>query len=282
MNFNTAYPVAQVNVAPILPQEMITTLGDKIKSYNENSPKKLGYFSGQLAIESIMPTFFETVISQIITHLAILFAQTKDIQLLFLVGGFAESELLQSRIKAEFADQRVVIPNLPGIAVVNGAVLYGLSPKTIKARIMPTTIGIKSGSPWEESKHKGRTQRIDDKGRRYCSECISCFVKVGDKVPIDHMITHSFQPNSKNDREVCISLYGSPNQNMEFVTDAGAQRIGFTNIPVPDVGSPIASRSILITMRFGGTTVEVSATYEKTGESIGSIKSDFNLGMNST
>lgn len=273
-----------MNVAPILTQKMLEdqTLDVQVKAYNAKYQTSIKCFSGQLRIATIMPTLFESVTPLIVAHLVNILAQPSlhGIKLLFLVGGFAESALLQACIEKALSGVQVVIPNRPGVAVVNGAVLYGLSPSTIKERLAPTTIGIQMSDKWNESKHAGRLQVLNSEGVRYCSECFSGFVKRGDKISQDHMVTQTFWPLYKDSDNVKISLYGSLNPEVNFTTDVGVRQLGYTMLDVPDKGAPVASRMVEVTMMFGGTTVAVTAIYKKTGEAIGAIKCNFHLGMN--
>ena len=97
-----------------------------------------------------------------------------EISHLFLVGGFAESPLLQvsfflenydfkicfqEEIRANFSNQlNVVIPQGVGIAVLKGAVLYGLDPAIVHVRRAKVTYGIGVIKPFKQGVHPiGRT-----------------------------------------------------------------------------------------------------------------------------
>ncbi len=54
--------------------------------------------------------------------------QANDVRYIFLVCSFAESKMLEHRVKDEFErdGRRVIVPLRPGLAVVRCAVLLGL------------------------------------------------------------------------------------------------------------------------------------------------------------
>ena len=90
----------------------------------------------------ITPALFESCfepacIGIIIDHVHDLLDKPKveGINTILMVGEFSNSPILQGRIKREFQDYRVVIPNEPGLAVLRGAVLFGHDPSIISERI---------------------------------------------------------------------------------------------------------------------------------------------------
>ena len=90
---------------------------------------------------------------------------------MFLVGGFAESPLLQvcyfswklgqfniisfqEEIRSNFSNQvNVVIPQGVGVAVLKGAVLYGLDPAIVHVRRAKVTYGIGVIKPFKQGIH---------------------------------------------------------------------------------------------------------------------------------
>ena len=92
---------------------------------------------------------------------------------LFLVGGFAESAIVQEAIRAEFGHaMNVIIPQVRlrelqvessvlclfalqgvGVAVLRGAVLYGLDPSVVHVRRATKTYGIGVIKPFNEEEH---------------------------------------------------------------------------------------------------------------------------------
>ena len=82
--------------------------------------------------------FFSAVCTGIIDHVNDRLDKPKveGINTILMVGEFSNSPILQGRIKREFQDYRVVIPNEPGLAVLRGVVLFGHDPSIISERIV--------------------------------------------------------------------------------------------------------------------------------------------------
>lgn len=51
--------------------------------------------------------------------------EMQDINLILVVGGFAESSIVISELKIKFSNFDIVVPEKPGLAVMHGAVLFG-------------------------------------------------------------------------------------------------------------------------------------------------------------
>jgi len=75
-------------------------------------------------------SFFMTVINRTVEHIQGMLdsGRVGRIDFIVLVGGFAESKLLQSVMRAKFetADRKVISPQRPGLVVAIGAALLGL------------------------------------------------------------------------------------------------------------------------------------------------------------
>jgi hypothetical protein len=108
-------------------------------------------------------SMFDSVIDRIIRMIhAQLENCSEECSVMFLVGGFSQSEYLQKRIRQTFEDHKVYVPDHPIAAVSRGAATYGLSYKNvddddmdgllfvIDSRVLKYTYGIKIYSPWVE------------------------------------------------------------------------------------------------------------------------------------
>jgi hypothetical protein len=144
MNFSPSHPRGSIPVAAIISgMENLALL--EITKYNTLFHTNMEYEDGQLRIGTVLSAFFDTQLSKIINHISQLMQllSLQKVCYLFLVGGFADSQLLQERIETTFGEKVcIVIPRRPGAAVMNGAVLYGLNPDVVSKRVMPTSIGV--------------------------------------------------------------------------------------------------------------------------------------------
>lgn len=105
------------------PKSKITDVIFRSK-YNDH----LTWIEHEIRMEAhLVKTLFDDICKQIVDYLNDLFmvAALKDVSCILLVGGFAESLMLQSAIKEAFEDKNVIIPKEAGLAVLKGAVLFG-------------------------------------------------------------------------------------------------------------------------------------------------------------
>lgn len=271
INFSPENPVGNISVGAIIPKDTPdANFTNAINNYNTNNGTRMELTRGMLRIATVLPVLFEPIISNIINHVKSLLQKPalQKVRYLFLVGGFAECPILQSRMQQEFSNRlKVVIPPRPGASVMNGAVLYGLNPDAISERIMTQTIGIGYLVPWVESTHAGRQQAMGE-GVRYCTEGFWYFVKMGDNVNIDHQVNHECIPIDACQQSMRISVYGSSSLVVNYHTDAGVRLLGYLDLDLPDIGINRHERRVDVVMKFGGTTFSVTGTYRKSGQSV--------------
>ena len=93
--------------------------------------------SPHLMMELFKPVL-DAISNHVVNHL------TGKISNLFLVGGFAESTMLQQAIKNATSGKgiNVVIPTDASITIMKGAVLFGLDPTAIRMRTCQMTYGV--------------------------------------------------------------------------------------------------------------------------------------------
>lgn len=59
-------------------------------------------------------------------------AEVRGVRFLFLVGGFAESPMLQKAVQRALGRScRIIIPHDVGLTILKGAVLFGLDPTVV-------------------------------------------------------------------------------------------------------------------------------------------------------
>lgn len=85
-----------------------------------------------------MKSLFDPVVNGIIRHMRELLSKPalKNVSCLFMVSGFAESAILQEAVKTAFSSRcKVLVPNYAGIAVVQGATIFGQKPAVVTSRV---------------------------------------------------------------------------------------------------------------------------------------------------
>lgn len=76
---------------------------------------------------NLVKTLFDEICKQVVDYLNDLFMVPAftDVSRILLVGGFAESLMLQTAIKEAFENKNIIKPKEAGLAMLKGAVLFG-------------------------------------------------------------------------------------------------------------------------------------------------------------
>ena len=162
------------------------------------------------------------------------------------------------------------------MAVKNGAVLFGLNPKKIFSRIAKYTIGEKVRNIWDDQIHSklGLKNKIYDEDAKVyrCANCFDKFVEIGQKIGNDQLITKTY--SLVNKRYGKIIFYKTENSNPILISEEGVEEIGNCLL---DAGKdyPFGERDIKVTLKFGGTSIDVKAIHVKSGKEV-KAKFEFN------
>jgi len=200
----------------------------------------------------------------------------RSCDIMFLVGGYAESPILQQRIKEKFETQarRVITPAFPSFAVLSGAVSFGLEPRVIRSRCSRFTYGCGMETAFVP-KIDPETKKIWHPERKvdYCKDRFQVFVTAGDSIGIDEKVTHIFSARESNQTKAWFSIYTTQNKEVRYTDEDGVKKIGEVEVEMPDTTGGI-NRQIKITMYFGRTEIEVEIRDETSGNE-SRVKIDF-------
>ncbi|KAK3600051.1 hypothetical protein CHS0354_012742 [Potamilus streckersoni] len=217
---------------------------------------------------SIMQSLFSNTIDCIISHVKRLFEDTtmREISSILMVGGFSESEMLKHAIKSNFPKLSVVVPRDAGLVVLKGAVIFGHSPSSIIQRVCKYTYGIEICVPFNNQIHDIMRRKEFHDGP-YCTEVFNKHVTMGQIVAIDQCTEpQCYTPVTEDATSIRINIYASLKNSPLYVTDDGCVKLGCVKVSILDMSVPLEERSVLVTMTFGGTEIEVIAIEKRTGK----------------
>ncbi|XP_060790778.1 heat shock 70 kDa protein 12A isoform X3 [Neoarius graeffei] len=210
-----------------------------------------------------MNALFKPTIDHIIQHLQELFEKPEvtDIKFLFLVGGFAESPLLQKAVQDMLQGRsRVIIPHDVGLTILKGAVLFGLDPSVIKVRRSPLTYGVGVLNRFVEGKHPPEKLLVRD-CTRWCTDVFDTFISADQSVSLGETVKRSYTPAKPSQQVIVIHVYCSEREHVGFISDAGVRKCGTLRLDVSGTESPAAGvrREIQTLMQFGDTEIRAMA-----------------------
>lgn len=224
-----------------------------------------------------MKQLFEPVVSGIVTHMeeVLKHPELNSVSCLFMVGGFANSLILQEAIATAFSSRcKILIPITdPAIAVVQGATMFGQKPTTISSRVMATTYGFRSWRDFDPKVHDPQKKAIIE-GRKKCKDIFCVFVKENEAVEVGETKRTMWNPLYSDQKSVSFIFYTSTNPDAKYTTDPSVgPSIGKMTVDSPDT-SKGKNRQIELSIFFGGTEIKASAI-DKTSGNVAAVKLDF-------
>ncbi|KAL6459448.1 hypothetical protein MHYP_G00329200 [Metynnis hypsauchen] len=196
------------------------------------------------------------------------------IRYLFLVGGFALSTHVNSFVRQKFGSQcKVLCPVDAQLAVLKGAVEFGMTPSVVESRISLFTYGVLTGVEFNESKHRGKSSFVNKDGVKFCDVCFLCLVTKDESVRHDEVRKFSFSPADRDQIAMLFDFYCTESKCAKFVDEPGMRNIGSFRVSMPDIRRG-KSRSVRLEVKFGFTEMMATATDIDSGET-SSVKLDF-------
>ena len=235
------------------------TIEAAVRQYGDQSVQWSS--QGMLRLQpSVMMALFEPVTSEIVHHIQemLLIPELSRIEYLFLVGGFAESPVLQEAVRNAFRMHiRVVIPQDVSLTIVKGAVMFGIDPTLVHVRRSVLTYGVGCLHKFVPGKHPPEKRVVKD-DVEWCTDIFDTFVYADQAVSLGHIVRRSYTPAHASQRATTISLFASEKEFVHFVTDCGVSKVGELKVEMPDISGG-KSRELRLIMMYGDTEISVEA-----------------------
>lgn len=254
--------------------------GSDIKIAVNTNPKYMNsiqWIGDKMRMEAdLTKTLFNDSCKKIVNHMQELLrhSSVKDVSSIILVGGFAESPMLQAAIKNAFKDKKVIVPRDAGLAVLKGAVLFGHQPKTISARVCKYTYGIGTTVKFNCFLHP-ESKKIKENDEELCTDIFSVHVRMGDTVDVGKSQgNQTYTVVEPHQQKMNFLIYTSNVKNPKFTTDEGCTRLGNLFIDMPDTSNGM-DRGAIVNMTFKGTEFVVTAVDKDNPQKTVSTPVDF-------
>ncbi|KAI8391425.1 uncharacterized protein BYT42DRAFT_610659 [Radiomyces spectabilis] len=211
---------------------------------------------------------FDPVVEKVLDLMERQYRQITDHRLdcIFLVGGFGSSNYLYQCVQDRFELRvgQILCPPRAAMAVVRGAVLFGLNPRVIVSRVSRRTYGINAGLPFVESVDPPESRVIRPDGSMRCITRFLPFVTKDDEFPIDHFIAEEMFVYYGTVASTDIMLYATENDRVpRYVNEEGLEQVASITVPVPTIpGVGHGERiSYIVRMFFGTTEIRMEADF---------------------
>lgn len=184
----------------------------------------------------------------------------------FLVGGFARSPYLRSRLE-DHLQGRIPLRTAPRPerAVLFGAVHYCHEPTLLRARRARYTYGCQADLPFTDGDAPDLSF-TDDAGERKSRNRFLRFVAADEKVPVDREVRQRLVPTTAEQSVIRFDFYSTEEQDGRYVADPGMQLVGTVEISLEGaLQLPRAERNVDVYMKFGEADIQVRAVNVTTG-----------------
>uniref|UniRef100_A0A8C9C638 Heat shock 70 kDa protein 12B n=1 Tax=Phocoena sinus TaxID=42100 RepID=A0A8C9C638_PHOSS len=203
-----------------------------------------------------MNDLLQPTVSGIIQHIEALLArpEVQGVKLLFLVGSFSESAVLQHAVQA----------------ALGGAVLFGQAPGMVRVRRSPLTYSVDVLNLFVAGRHPPDKLLVRG-GRRWCTDVFERFVAAEQSVALGEDVLRSYCPARPGQRCVLINLCCCAAQDAH----PGLRKCGELSLELAPAeggpraaGAPPSRREIRTAMQFGDPEIKVTALDVSTNRSV--------------
>lgn len=212
-----------------------------------------------------MNQFFEPSTNELVNYIKSVLEkpQTSGISRIFLVGGSADSKIVQFKVKNVLKFEKVIVPPDAQLVVLKGAVLFGHCPTIIKSRILRFSYGTKVCKEFDPKVHK-EEKKITVDGVDLCKDCFDVILKAGTEVEIGQMKAEVYSTGSLFQLAAEVEVFCSPLEDVQYIDDDKCFKLGELFVPLP--GNLVAdlllgprNHPFVVIYIFGNTELKVMA-----------------------
>ncbi|KAL0083644.1 hypothetical protein J3Q64DRAFT_1641945 [Phycomyces blakesleeanus] len=198
----------------------------------------IGVDDGRLCIsvDELREDVFEPVVKQVLNLISGQINQSqKQIDAIFLVGGFGQSRYLGKRVQDTFKDKvgNICVPSRGEISVMRGAVMFGVDPAKVSHRILRRTYGIHISKPFDSLLDPPEKKYTAADGEIRCLDHFYVYATKGECVAMNKCVSkqlYTFYPDNFN---LDLFVYDISERSPRFVTDPGVRRVAIFECKPP-------------------------------------------------
>ncbi|CAO3645991.1 unnamed protein product [Mucor hiemalis] len=223
----------------------------------------IGLDNGSLCLpaEELREYVFEPVIRQVLDLIKGQLAQSPQLEAIFLVGGFGQSNYLFRRVEDEFANQvgMIGVPPRGELAVVRGAVYFGLNPQIVTERVSRRTYGVETRMLFQDDIDPPEYSVMGGDGKRYCRQRFSVYVHQGQSIKVDECVSKNFVISYPNDTDSDLFAFDGEGQPPRLTSHPLVRKVGNFPIRMPHLENVRAGEKVNMTIKmyFGLTEIKI-------------------------
>ena len=229
----------------------------------------------QMAIEAyILKSLYKEPIEKICTCLMtdLSLPQLSRVSALYMVGSFSKSEFLLTEIRKNIRsieDDNIINPPDSQIAIVKGAIMYGIHPGIVRSRISPRSYGTLMLKPFTQFLHPFSKRVVYD-GIVYCTDLYSEFIQKNQVLRTsDPPIKMVYTPVEANQTGMLIQVFTAPEKVM-YTDDRTSKHLIDITVPMRDLSGG-RNRRVNGYFEFTGTEIHIILRDENTGDTVDGV-----------
>ena len=184
----------------------------------------------------IMRSFFSEAVDKINAHIKQLLDKEhlNSIGTILLVGGFSESPIVSEGVRNCFKNKRVIAPATASVAILKGAVMYGIDTNVIASRISPYSYGVHTRAVYNSRIHPAdKKKQMGDK--LIVDNAFDKHIEAGEIVHIgDSTKLRKYVVSNPRNREVFWKVYRSALKEPGICDDKFCSKVGKLTITIPE------------------------------------------------
>ena len=189
---------------------------------------------------------------------------------LYMVGSFSKSnyllESVREKTRSSVPSHHIINPPESSLAIVKGAVMYGINPSFVQERVAARSYGLSILQKYDSLKHPSSKEVLYN-NVKWCKDIYDEFLECGQRVlnsgePIKKRYIVPVEPHQLN---MEIKIYSAP-YAVRYVDDKGCEHMASITVDMRDLRGG-KNRKVIIDIEFDGPEIHVVATDENTGKS---------------
>ncbi|KAG0744279.1 hypothetical protein G6F26_008182 [Rhizopus arrhizus] len=244
-------------------EDQFITLPASMNLASLNNPA-IGLEDGMLCLTAaeLKKEVFEPVIKEVLNLCEEQLQKAQRLEAIFLVGGFGSSNYLFERVQEEFGSRvgLVAVPPRCELAVVRGAVYFGLNPHVVTTRIPRYWYGIDTTTTFEEGVDPPSYKIIRADGSVRCDNRFSVYVRRGQPLDIDNCVSKDFFAYYPH-HTTCTLYAADTEEQPRYTTSPGVHKVANFTIPMPALTGVMEGEKVDLTIKmyFGEVELRVEA-----------------------
>ncbi|KAL9643214.1 hypothetical protein ABK040_014672 [Willaertia magna] len=200
-----------------------------------------------------------------------------NVDTIYLAGGMAESTVVHDYIKKEiqkyYENTIVLTASKPQLAIIKGAIYYGLNQGLIQTRVSSYTYGISIDAPYDQRVHSMDRVRKNYAGHLYVPRCFLPIVLVEEVVGLNHEFKISAPPTSENQKDIQFDILQTKSRNPIYADEYGVTKLATVTIDLLDsLQVAVEDKIIEVKLMFGASEIWITA---KSGEKEHNVRVSF-------